>query len=229
MNSAPKNVDTGSETGQQDKTTNAEGRVVFSVTDVATDMSTISEINMKVSKVEMHSEASSWVTVSSTPKTYNLLSLNARSEFELLADVKAKAGTYNQVRLTVDSISVTTKGGATKTAKLPSGELKINTNLMVVADQTSSVSFDFLASKSLHMTGSGEYVFAPVVKTESRSNADVTVGTNSVVTIGGGKVDDENTSGMDIDGSVKINFEIKANQKLNIESTDKIKLEGLIY
>jgi len=100
---------------------------------------------------------------------------------------------------------------------------------MVVADQTSSVSFDFLASKSLHMTGSGEYVFAPVVKTESRSNADVTVGTNSVVTIGGGKVDDENTSGMDIDGSVKINFEIKANQKLNIESTDKIKLEGLIY
>src|SRR3989344_171892 len=92
MNSAPKNVDTGSETGQQDKTTNAEGRVVFSVTDVATDMSTISELNMK---------------------------------------------------------------------------------------------------------GSGEYVFAPVVKTESRSNADVTVGTNSVVTIGGGKVDDENTSGMD--------------------------------
>lgn len=202
-----------------------QGRVVFSVTDAAADMSTISEINMKVNKVEMHSAAKGWMTVSTTPRTYSLLALNASNKSELLADVKAEVGTYDQVRLMVDSISVKTKAGATKVAKLPSGELKLNTTVVVKEDETASVNLDFLADKSLHTTGNGSYIFAPVVKTESKSSATVNVDATNNVTVSGGKVDDSSSSGMDVDGSVKLNFELKKDLKLNLGTDNNIKLE----
>ena len=222
---APKVSDTGSDVGEQSQNASSEGRVIFSVTDAAADMSAISEINMTVRSVDIHSEASGWATVSTTPQDYNLLALNASGESEILADVTANAGTYDQVRLNVDSIKVTTKAGATKEAKLPSSELKINTRLVVNANATSSINFDFLADKSLHVTGNGQYIFSPVVKTETKSNAEVNVNVDGTVVIAGGQVDDTNTVGMDIDGSVKVNFELKANQKLNIDSNNVIKLE----
>ncbi|MES3031733.1 MAG: DUF4382 domain-containing protein [Patescibacteria group bacterium] len=208
--------------------TGARGRVVFSVTDAAANMSAISEINMKVSSVAVHSATSGWMTVSTTPKTYSLLELNAESKSELLADADIKAGTYDQVRLMVDSVTIKTTAGATKTAKLPSGELKINTNLVVNADETASLNFDFLADKSLHITGNGSYIFAPVVKTETKSDANVSVDANSVVTVTGGRLDDTKTIGMDIDGSVKLNFQIDAKKKLNLDSNGVIKIEGTV-
>lgn len=220
------NTETNSSTAQQNnQAVDSRGRVVFSVTDAAANMSTISEINMTVSRVDMHSSASGWTTVSSTPRTYNLLELKASGESKILADVNAKAETYDQVRLMVDSITVKTKAGTTKQAKLPSGELKINSKVVVNRDETSSVNFDFLADKSLHMTGNGQYIFAPVVKTEAKSDTQVAINADSTVDISGGRVDDESTSGMDVDGTVKLNFEIKGNQKLNIGSDNVIKLE----
>ncbi|MEO5635098.1 MAG: DUF4382 domain-containing protein [Candidatus Paceibacterota bacterium] len=205
----------------------AQGRAIFSVTDAAVNMSTISEINMEVSQVSVHNATSGWAVVSTTPRTYGLLALNAKNESDLLADIRLPAGTYDQVRLMINSVVVKTKAGATKVAKLPSGELKINTIFVVNADQTSSLNFDFLADKSLHVTtANGEYIFAPVVKTESRSNADVTInGDNSVLIVGGTK-DDSSTEGMDIDGTVKTNFQIDSSQKLDIDANNMIKLNG---
>lgn len=210
---------------KQNQNTSYQGRVVFSVTDAAVDMNTISEINMKVNSVEIHNSTSGWMTVSTTPRTYSLLSLNTRNESELLADISVETGTYDQVRLMVDTIAIVTKAGATKEAKLPSGELKINTVILVTANNTSSVNFDFIADKSLHATSNGNYIFAPVVKTESRSEANVSVNASNVVSIGGGNVDNTNTVGMDIDGNVKLNFQIDNKQKLNIDNKNIIQVE----
>jgi hypothetical protein len=215
----------GSTNNGDDKSAGAEGRVVFSVTDAAADMGTISEISMKVNKVDMHSSESGWVTVSSTPKTFDLLALNASGKSELLADVEVDEGVYDQVRLMVDSVVVETKAGASKTAKLPSGELKINATVVVERDSTASMNFDFLGDKSLHTTGSGEYIFAPVVKTESKSNAQITIGADGVVTIAGGNLESDGTAGMDIDGNVKLNFQLNSSQKLNIGSDNKIMID----
>ncbi len=214
---------------EENKDVSAEGRVIFSVTDAAVNMSTISEINMRVEGVYAHSNTGGWVTVSSTSRTYNLLLLNSLNKSELLADINIKAGTYDQVRLMVDSVSVKTKAGVTKEAKLPSSELKINTMLVVNENSTASVNFDFLADKSLHVTGNGSYIFAPVVKTETRSNATVNIDAESTVNISGGRVDNANTVGMDIDGSVKLNFQIKSNAKINLDANNVIKLEGVLY
>jgi hypothetical protein len=69
------------------------------------------------------------------------------------------------------------------------------------------------------------YIFSPVVKTETKSSANVSVNSSNVVSVSGGNLDYENTIGMDIDGSVKANFQLKSNAKLNIGSDNMIKLE----
>src|SRR3989344_5976957 len=144
------------------------------------------------------------------------------------AEANVKAGTYDQVRLVVDSVAIKTKAGETKVAKLPSGELKINTVLVVNANTTSSINFDFLADKSLHTASDGNYIFAPVVKTETKSNASVSVNASNVVTITGGRIDNTNTVGMDIDGSIEVNFQIDSKQKLDLDASGVIKLNGLL-
>ncbi len=213
----------------QNQTADAGGRVVFSVTDAAVDMAAISQINMKINEIDVHSAASGWMTVSTTPETYSLLMLNAKNESDLLADATLAAGSYDQVRLTVDSVAVIGKNGTSKPAKLPSGELKINTNLIVNADKTTSANFDFMASKSLHTTGSGDYIFAPVVKTTTKSNADVSISAGNAVTVTNGNLDSSSSAGMDIDGSVKADFELDIDTKLNVDSNNKIiKLNGLL-
>jgi hypothetical protein len=214
-----------SDSNKSGKMKSTEGRVVFSVTDAAADMGAVSKITLKISKVEVHSAADGWVTVSTTPRTYSLLELNARNEFELLADVNVKANTYDQARLTTDGVSIQTTDGATHTAKLPSGVLKINTELAVRAGETSSMSFDFIANKSLHITGNGQYIFAPVIKAETKSNTNVEVNTNGIVEISGGRTDEVSNVGMDIDGSVKADFQIKAAEKLEIGTDNVIKLK----
>ncbi len=205
----------------------AQGKVIYSITDAALDMGMISEINMTVSSVEMHSAASSWATVSTTPYTYNLLNLQATNTNAFLAQISAPVGTYDQVRLMVSNVMIKMKDGTTKQAKLPSGELKINTTLVVNANMTSSVNFDFMASKSLHMTGNGGYIFAPVVKTETKSDAEVKVNSDNSVTIGRGHIDSDATLGMDIDGSVKLNFELNSDVKLDILN-DVINIHGVL-
>ncbi|MES2023752.1 MAG: DUF4382 domain-containing protein [Patescibacteria group bacterium] len=209
-----------------------EGKVIYSITDATADLSTISEINMTVTSTEMHSEANGWTTVTTTPYTYNLLALKANNENSFLASISAPTGTYDQVRLMVSSVMIKMKNGTVKEAKLPSGELKINTVLVVSNGETSSVNFDFMASKSLHVTGNGGYIFAPVVKTETKSSASVDIDTNNVVKIGGGHTDSDDTNGMDIDGTVKLNFELNTNAKFDvIDNIIKVKSvsSGSVY
>ena len=202
----------------------AKGTVFFSVTDATTDMGAISGIAMTVDKVEMKSEAKGWVTVSETPAIFDLLELKAKNRTELLAKVDVTADTYSQVRLHVTKIIVTESGKA-KEAKLPSNELKINGEVKVTSGAESSAKIDVLASESLHKTGKGEFIFAPVVKFESRSDANVEVASDNSVTISGGKAGSVLTVGMDINGEVKENFrlDIKANLELD---GGVIKLDG---
>jgi hypothetical protein len=230
------NTDTNSNTsqnqnnntnGQQQVGVEGQGRVVFSVTDAAIDMTTISEINLSVSKIEMHHSLNGWSTASTASKTYGLLALNAKQQSQLWADVKMNSGTYDQIRLTVDAVSVKTAKGVTKTAKLPGNILTIKTLLAVSKDQNSTVNFDFLAKDSLYTTEIGDYVFAPVVVTETQSSVNLSI-KSGVVNITSGRIDNTSTVGMDIDGSVKPNFKIDGSKKLQVDANGTIKVEGLI-
>ena len=121
----------------------SEGRVVFAVKDAAADMGAVTSVKITVDSVKVHSETEGWVTVSSSQKTYDLLQLKAQGKQELLADVQLKDGNYDQLRLDISNVIVTDASGSHE-AKLPSGELKVNGNLVVEANATSTATFDFI-------------------------------------------------------------------------------------
>ena len=199
-----------------------QARVVFSVTDKAAEMSQISEINMTVNKLEVHKEGGAWTTVSTAVKTYSLLELSRTNEWKLWVDAKLAAGIYDQIRLNIDDITIKTRAGAIKTAKLPSGVLKINTRIVAKNATTSSVNMDFLAKESLHETGLGDYIFAPVLRIDSSSEANLTIATNGNVDVKSGRKELIHNLGMDIDGSIKAGFSINPQEALGIDVNGKI-------
>lgn len=217
-------VSSGTEsTGEQ--ATAEKGRVVFAITDAAADMQSVSSIKVTVESVKVHSEAEGWLTVSSSPKTYDLLKLKAEGKQELLADAELEEGTYDQIRLDISSVVVTDAKGEQE-AKLPSGELKIQGDLVVDANSTATATFDFIADESLHMTGSGKYIMAPVVQVETREDADVEVSSSNKVEIKGGKTHTNARVGMDAEGNVGVGLKIPADLNLTIDAAGAVKIGG---
>ncbi|MFA4955978.1 MAG: DUF4382 domain-containing protein [Candidatus Methanoperedens sp.] len=205
--------------------TTTQGRAVFTIKDAAADMGTVSSIKVTIDSVQVHNATEGWVTVSSTPQTYDLLKLKTEGSQALLADVSLKTGTYQQVRLMNSKVVVTDASGDHE-AKLPSGDLKIVGELTVNTSSTSTATFDFIADESLHVTGNGEYIFAPVVKLETRENADVDVSSKANVKINRGTIKTNIKVGMDIDGNIGVGINISKDTKLSIEG-EKIKTGGL--
>ena len=200
-----------------------QGKVVFGITDHAEDINGVSSIFITVNKIEIHSEANGWATVSNETKQYDLLALKQSGAVSLLANANINVGTYDQVRLMVDKI-VVVKNGVEEEAKLPSGELKMMQNIVVNADKTVTVVFDFIADKSLHITGNGKFIFTPVIKVKKTSNASLELTSDNEITILGGDQEDDEDFGMDEKGEVKNNFELEGN--LEIDDKNEIWLEG---
>lgn len=194
------------------------------VTDAAANMQNISAVNMTVDKISLHSQAQNWTEISITPQTFNLLALKAAAKSALAAKVNIKADTYDQIWFHVTKVTVT-ESGVVKEAKLPSGDLKMQGIMKVTGNQQSSVVVDVLADQSLHKTGKGEFIFAPVVKFETRTNATVNAEANNLFTVSGGTVNTDTTMGMDVNGEVKNNFKIDAGSTLEING-GVIQLKG---
>lgn len=203
-----------------------EGRVVFAITDAAADMGVVTSVMVTVDSVKVHSAADGWVTVSSTPKTVDLLKLKAEGSTELLADVTLKEGDYQQLRLDISKVIVVDDKGEQE-AKLPSGELKIVGGFTVTANSTSTATFDFIADESLHLTGNGEYILAPVVQLETRENAEVEVKADQKVEVKGGKVKTNVKVGMDIEGKVGVGLGLAKDAKLSLSNGKVVAGVGL--
>lgn len=197
------------------------GRVVFSITDAAADLESISNIYVTVDKVEVLNQGGSWVTVSSSPKTYDLLKLKTEATHAVLADVELEEGTYNQIRLDISEVMVIDSTGEHQ-ARLPSSELKFVGDIEVRKGATSTASLDFIADESLHMTGNGVYVMAPVVQVETRSNAQASIVSPSSVTISGGSVKSKQKYGMDLEGNVAVGTQVSPTAIINIGADGKL-------
>ncbi|MFC1892990.1 DUF4382 domain-containing protein, partial [Chloroflexota bacterium] len=113
-----------------------------------------------------------WITIPITGENpFDLLLLDKENMEALLGDAKVVAGKYTQIRMTVEEVTVIFEGDTEeakddieKIAKLPSGKLKFIQPFEVIADGTTIILIDFLADKSLTITGKGDVVFKPVIK-----------------------------------------------------------------
>lgn len=109
-----------------------------------------------------------WKTVFQGSQTFNLLELaNVEDVTTLphLVDSSLTAGQYNQLRLIVDSGSITVDG-QTYPLTIPSGA---NTGLKslpftVYSKQNTVLLLDFDVAQSVRKTGDGQYVLTPVIR-----------------------------------------------------------------
>ncbi len=193
-----------------------KGKIVVGITDAAANMSAVEKIKVTVDKVMVQGSGGGWVAVSSEPKTFDLLELRDEGATELYAEAEIPEGDYNQIRLDISSVVVTDSSGE-HDAMLPSGELKVIGDLSVKEGETSTATFDFIADESLHTTGNGTYVLAPVVKVETRDDATVEEEAGARIKVKGGKIKTNVTVGMDASGNVGVGLRIPASAAVSIE------------
>ena len=204
----------------------AGGRVYVSFSDAAADMNAISEITMRVSEVDLYSSTRGWVALKTSSVDYPLLTLRSNGEARLYSGSNVAAETYTRVRVIVDRVTVEPKNKSTETATLPSKTFEAFATVVVENDAETSVNLDVMADKSLQTTTKGAYVFAPVIRIESRSNAEITETANGTVDISDGVIDTATTFGMNVDGAVNANFELPSNVKLDIGAGGTIEIIG---
>jgi len=184
------------------------GNLYISITDQTLAIENVNEIDMRVNKIEVYSKEEGWITIGSDPKTFALLALKANGQAKLYGKTEVNTGLYERIRVTLGETNVRTKAGATVKAVLPSAQVVINSNIRVNADANAHVTLDVLADKSLHLAAGGKYVFAPVIYTQARSNANVTINTDETVAVSGGRVDADTRIGVDLEGASRPNFEL---------------------
>ena len=189
---------TVTDTGTQPGT--GKGRTVFAMKDASADMESVTSVKTTVDTVKVHSQAEGWTTVSSSAHTYDWIQLKNENKAGLLADAQLKEGTYDQVQLHISNVVVTDAKGSHQ-AKIPNNDYQITGNLVVKADSTSAATFDFIADESVHATSDGNYVVAPVVEYQTKSDATVNVQSNSDVRISGGETTTDIKVGMEINGN----------------------------
>jgi hypothetical protein len=198
-NETPANTTTPPLENQAD----AQGRVVMTITDAAADMGAVTAIEVTVDSVWVHSEARGWIEVASPRETYDLLELEANNEHALLAETELDVDQYDQMRLEISRVTVTDDTGE-HDARQPSGMLRVNGDLLVTADSTATASFDIIADESLHTTGNGTYIFAPIIQLETRADATAVVAASGRVDLSGGAVRTSQRVGMDTDGNLVV-------------------------
>jgi hypothetical protein len=211
---------------QQSSLGGGNGRVVFTVADKAAEMGSVSSVKVTIDSVAVQSATQGWIDVSSTEKTFDLLALKASGKQALLADVNLSNGTYNQVRLSISKVVVTDDTGE-HDARLPSGDLKIVGAFDAKGNSTSVVAFDFIADESLHVTGNGEYILAPVVHLQTRNDAEVKINSENDVEVKNGNLKADIKVGMDENGTVGENARIPADVNVSIDVSGKIRRFGV--
>ena len=124
---------------------------------------------VQVDSVQVHAAGSDstggWITVSSQPGTYDLLTLrNGLSA--LLVNQQLPAGHYTQIRLKLGSGNSVIVAGESFPLTIPSGlrsGLKLNHEFTIEAGALYEITLDFDATRSIHMTGHGVYMMRPVI------------------------------------------------------------------
>ena len=128
-------------------------------------------------------------TAPEADRTFDLLQL-VNGNFAALGLAKLPAGDYTQIRVIVQSATVTISG-TTSALTIPSGSqtgIKIVAPFTVTADQTLSLTLDFEVAQSLKLTGNGSYQLSPVIRVVQTDQTGSITGTVTVTTGSVGQV-----------------------------------------
>lgn len=207
---------------QEVSPTRTYGTVYFLIKDMPANMESVSSLEITISKILVHtSDDDRWVTVSNTPKTFDLVSLQDSDLFGLLSDNRLEVGNYNQIRFEISKVKAVVNSQKT-TVKIPSNTIKVNYDLEVLYGNGNVVLLDFILNESIHATGEGKLIFAPVIHLENYNGATVSVNEDKATLKGGNKKSSIEV-GMDENGVVAPGNKVRADVELTIDSYGIIK------
>lgn len=133
----------------------------------------VSKIQITVRSVEVNKSEgptpAGWETVVSEPQTFDLVQLTGVEA--VLGSRQLEPGQYNQIRLDVVE-AIITIDGEEKVAKVPSGKLRLAGSFELTAGETTLVTLDFDAGKSVVLRGKMDPILKPVVKLLVRRSGD---------------------------------------------------------
>lgn len=125
------------------------------------------EVNIDIREVRVNfsnNDTSSWQTLTTNARIYNLLTLqNGRDT--IVAASSVPAGTVNQIRFLLGPNNTIKIKDVVYPLTIPSGEesgLKVNVG-RALREGTDSLLFDFNADLSIHQTGTASYKLRPVI------------------------------------------------------------------
>jgi hypothetical protein len=122
---------------------------------------TITQTDEEVSATESgEKDTAGWITVLNETQSVDLLQFVNVSK--VLGQKALDAGTYTQIRLTIDSGTITVDG-TDYPLTVPSGVLKLNRGFVLVPNETRMLTLDFNVEKSVVRTGSDKYLLQPVI------------------------------------------------------------------
>lgn len=155
------------------------GNLKISITDAPFPLDIIESANVVITKVEVHAvndtSGSPFTVVMEDTVEFNLLDLRNGVTAEVV-ETDLPAGDYDQVRLYVDSASITLVGGITFELKVPSGsqtgiKLKIDPAITIAGGELSELLLDFDIEKSFVLKGNMDtpagikgFNFKPVIR-----------------------------------------------------------------
>jgi hypothetical protein len=105
---------------------------------------------------------SEWITILDTPSSFDLMDVIGVKK--VLGSANVTAGSFTQIRMDVVEVTGETTNGTLYKAEVPGDKLKIVRPFNVGAGTTTILTVDFDGEQSLVTTGSGKFIFKPVVK-----------------------------------------------------------------
>lgn len=150
----------------------SKGIVKVLLTDCPLKGKEVLEVWINIQSVEIHSEEQGWQTVVDNRPggvEYDLLELVDNTALVGLQHLDA--GHYTQIRLVLDrSNRIIIREGTEESEHaltIPSCQntgIKLNGDFEITAGGTTEIVLDFIAAKSIVLTGKGKYILKPVVK-----------------------------------------------------------------
>jgi hypothetical protein len=142
--------------------------VAVQVTDKITE--NFNHVNVTFSEVKIHKhiedDNASWVTITSDPKTVDLVALNLSHINETLGVAEIEVGNYSKLWINVSkAVGILNSTGETVNITVPSGWLKIQQlHLFNIQKGNNTITIDIDLENSIHtFHGGEEYKFIPVI------------------------------------------------------------------
>ena len=101
-----------------------------------------------------------WKTVLEEEKTFDLIVIQDVKKF--LAEIDLEPGKYTQIRLRISNASLEVSG-VQESLKIPSNKLKLIHPFTINSGETTTLTLDFDAQKSVHKAGD-KYILKPTIK-----------------------------------------------------------------